>query len=361
MSPEKRSVRIDQIRISDTHTQIRDRMDSDHVAEIADRYQEDFESIPRVVLFGDDDRGYVVGDGWHRIHAAIKLGFREINALVHRGGEREAFKYALGANDAHGLKRSAADKRKAVLLAFEDEEIGKLSDRAIAELCRVSQPFVSKLRPITPTDNVISPPSRTGRDGRTRTAKPKKEKMGKAEKPAAKPAEPEPPVEVHPSSGNVFADLGLENPEELLAAADATPPAAEEDEGPTLEDIEEEYRERKAIQDDISDDDWVKKFDLYQLLPEDRLPIFFAEATRYRHLEDDLNSLKKRRKELGAKFRGLGPMHYRMVYGFNIKHPRDWKLCPPANKNGCGGTGTRDVMGVAMKCPSCKGAGYGVS
>jgi DNA repair exonuclease SbcCD ATPase subunit len=52
----------------------------------------------------------------------------------------------MSANAKHGARRTNADKRHAVLMALEDEEYKRLSDHEIAELCRVTQPFVSKIR-----------------------------------------------------------------------------------------------------------------------------------------------------------------------------------------------------------------------
>lgn len=55
--------------------------------------------------------------------------------------------YACGANAAHGLRRTNADKRRAVLTLLEDGEWAKLSDEEIARRCAVSRPFVGGLRP----------------------------------------------------------------------------------------------------------------------------------------------------------------------------------------------------------------------
>ncbi|HEV3448349.1 MAG TPA: hypothetical protein VG099_27180 [Gemmataceae bacterium] len=46
----------------------------------------------------------------------------------------------------HGLPRTNADKRKAVLLLLADVEWSQWSDGQIARRCQVSQVFVSKLR-----------------------------------------------------------------------------------------------------------------------------------------------------------------------------------------------------------------------
>ena len=55
---------------------------------------------------------------------------------------------SVGANAEHGLRRSNADKRRAVMRLLEDEEWGKWSDREIARRCRVSNGYVHKLKAV---------------------------------------------------------------------------------------------------------------------------------------------------------------------------------------------------------------------
>ena len=62
------------------------------------------------------------------------------------GTERDALLFSISCNGAHGLPRTNADKRKAVLLLLADAEWGQWSDGQIARRCQVSQVFVSKLR-----------------------------------------------------------------------------------------------------------------------------------------------------------------------------------------------------------------------
>ena len=54
--------------------------------------------------------------------------------------------YALGANKDHGERMTNADKRHGVIMALEDEELSKLSDREIANQCRVSHMTVNRIR-----------------------------------------------------------------------------------------------------------------------------------------------------------------------------------------------------------------------
>jgi hypothetical protein len=125
-------------------TQARVAIHGDVVNEYAECMEEG-EKFPVVILFRDAE-GYWVGDGFHRIHAAKKVGFTAIRAEVREGGPREAFLYACAANARHGLRPTAVDKRHAVMRLLMDEKWGQWSDREIARRCVVSHPFVGKIR-----------------------------------------------------------------------------------------------------------------------------------------------------------------------------------------------------------------------
>jgi hypothetical protein len=120
-------------------------------------------TFPPVVLFVDPKGVHHLADGYHRCAAAEAAGLTEIAAEVRQGTRKDALLYAVGANASHGLKRTNADRRKAVMLLLADASWGKRSDNWIAKQANVSQPFVSKLRA---TSNVISDPVRETADGR---------------------------------------------------------------------------------------------------------------------------------------------------------------------------------------------------
>lgn len=102
-------------------------------------------SFPPIIVFFDS-KTYWLADGWHRLIAHERIGCLTIFEEVKVGNERDALRYALGANSKHGLPRTNADKRNAVEIALADKEWAKLSDVKIANLCAVSQPFVLKMR-----------------------------------------------------------------------------------------------------------------------------------------------------------------------------------------------------------------------
>ncbi len=109
-------------------------------------YAEVLDELPPVELYLDQNGAFWVGDGNHRIAAATRAGRATIKARVRRGTRRDALLHAVGANVKHGLRRSNADKRRAVRLVLDDKEWRDQSDRWTANKCGVSHPFVASLR-----------------------------------------------------------------------------------------------------------------------------------------------------------------------------------------------------------------------
>jgi hypothetical protein len=100
--------------------------------------------FPPVVVFQDSDGHLLLADGFHRLEAHIRAGVPEISACVYSGDRQAAIKCALIANATHGLRRTNADKRRAVRIALR--EFPDLSTHEIARMTGVSQPFVSILK-----------------------------------------------------------------------------------------------------------------------------------------------------------------------------------------------------------------------
>jgi hypothetical protein len=132
--------------------------------------------LPPVTVYFDGER-YLLADGFHRCRAHELAGKAEIECAVHRGGEREARLFSVGCNAAHGLRRTTADKVRAVTLLLLDGEWSRKSDRWIADTCGVGHPFVAKLRGQVESDSTAT---REGRDGKQQSAtKAKKPKKGR--------------------------------------------------------------------------------------------------------------------------------------------------------------------------------------
>jgi ParB-like chromosome segregation protein Spo0J len=83
----------------------------------AQGYAEDMAAgavFPPIVVFFDGAE-FWLADGFHRLIAAEELGLVEISADVREGDRRDAILFAVGANAAHGLKRTNRDKCHAVM------------------------------------------------------------------------------------------------------------------------------------------------------------------------------------------------------------------------------------------------------
>lgn len=143
---EIQNLHLDQIEAT-AATQARARTDKDTVAEYAERMKAG-DVFPRPVVFAEvgAQTGFFLADGFHRIQAAMAAGLQEMSVEVHEGNLRDAIKYALQANERHGLRRTHKDKRSAVLFAMKDAEWSEMSNRQLADLCNVSHTFVATVR-----------------------------------------------------------------------------------------------------------------------------------------------------------------------------------------------------------------------
>lgn len=162
-----RKVMIEHIEY-DSENQARERLDNETVAEYAEAMERK-EKLPPIVCYHDGST-YWLADGFHRYHAARKRGEKYTEAQVIKGSRDDARWHAAGANTQHGLKRTNADKAKAVRLALALRP--NLSDNKIAAHCGVSPTTVGTIRrggstiqvgkSVTPAETL-----RTGADGRT--------------------------------------------------------------------------------------------------------------------------------------------------------------------------------------------------
>lgn len=147
--------------------------------------------FPPVKAFCDGTKIYLA-DGFHRVEAALRSGFKKIKADVSPGGFVDALRFALGANANHGLRRTNADKRRSLEMAWDHRvELfgGEPSNALLAEMCGVSDRTVASFRadvvkdvppppakaPTSPTQEPAKhepPTQRIGKDGKKRTVTP---------------------------------------------------------------------------------------------------------------------------------------------------------------------------------------------
>ncbi len=130
--------------IQDGGAQMRVEMHPDVVREYADNMAAGA-VFPPVVVY-HDGTDYWLGDGFHRVEAARKLERETIDAEVLEGDARQAILHGCRSNASHGLRRTQADKRRAVERLLSDEEWSKWSNRKIAKAARVDHKTVDKVR-----------------------------------------------------------------------------------------------------------------------------------------------------------------------------------------------------------------------
>jgi hypothetical protein len=128
----------------DGGTQTRESLDYGTVTDYADAMTEG-STFPAIVVYYDGSE-YWLADGFHRVAAAKQIGTLELDAEVIQGSRRDAVLHSVGANTSHGLRRTNADKRRAVETLLRDDEWRQWSDREIARRAQVSDRFVNKLR-----------------------------------------------------------------------------------------------------------------------------------------------------------------------------------------------------------------------
>lgn len=206
----------------DGRLQSRVEIDEDAVADYA-LALESGDKFPAVLAFFDGIKYYLT-DGYHRYHAHKRAGKASIEVEVVNGTFRDAIFHATSVNSKHGMRRSNADKRKAVMTLLEDFEWEGMSSSEIARHCGVSVAFVSNLRNVTgkQTESTVKYKDKDGE------VKEKKKAAGRpAKEPELKEPAPEPKQEEADQQQEGIDMLLAEN-EELkarlaVAAMDATP------------------------------------------------------------------------------------------------------------------------------------------
>jgi len=75
--------------------------------------------FPPVIVF-HDGCDFWLADGFHRVEANRKIGRETIFAEIREGSSRDAVLHGIGSNAEHGLRRTQADKRRAVERLLKD-------------------------------------------------------------------------------------------------------------------------------------------------------------------------------------------------------------------------------------------------
>lgn len=130
--------------VLDERLQSRVEISEEMVADFAHDMEQGDQFPPVTVHF--DGVQYYLSDGFHRYHAARRIEKASIVANVIPGTFRDAQLYATSVNAKHGMRRTNADKRKAVMTMLDDFEWSQWSNAEIARHCGTSAAFVSNLR-----------------------------------------------------------------------------------------------------------------------------------------------------------------------------------------------------------------------
>jgi hypothetical protein len=151
----------------DGGTQPRAAIDQAYVNELAEALRTPGLELPPVHVVADGAVYWLV-DGFHRWHGHRAAKRAKIQALVTQGSLEDARWQSFAANreqDHIGLRRTNAEKQRAVLAALAHPKGRTMSDRAIAEHVGVGHNMVSVYRKqLSSKDSCL----REGRDGRTR-------------------------------------------------------------------------------------------------------------------------------------------------------------------------------------------------
>lgn len=188
--------RIDAAKLrTDGGTQMRAQLDDSTVFEYTQAMAaaNGWGTFPAVVAYYDGTT-YWLGDGFHRVQAyrdAFPGSSDGVPVEVRSGTRRDAILHAAGANASHGLRRTNADKQRAVETLLRDNEWSQWSNAEIARRCAVDEKTVRNMRSkLEATSELPKSDVRKGADGRTiNTASIGKAKPASA--PAPRPVSPE--------------------------------------------------------------------------------------------------------------------------------------------------------------------------
>jgi hypothetical protein len=178
---ERKELELKKIRL-DGGTQVRASIKKDAVMHYSMSMEEGAVFPAMRVFFDGTD--YWLADGFHRYHAALRIGVTHFPCDIETGTPRDALFFGSSANNLHGQPMDNADKRKVTMIFVEDFEWGEWSNAEIARKIGVSAPFVAKMRGesapavrkyITPKGNVAEKRTPEKKDKPAKPAQPVKE------------------------------------------------------------------------------------------------------------------------------------------------------------------------------------------
>ena len=134
-------IKIEELNTRDLQT--RAALNEDTVSDYAEAMERG-DKFPPVTVFTDGAE-YYLADGFHRVEALRRIGKKSVMAELQDGDYKAALLYALKANSTHGLRRTNADKRHALEMAWNAREHlfgGEPSQNLLADTCGISRQTV---------------------------------------------------------------------------------------------------------------------------------------------------------------------------------------------------------------------------
>lgn len=285
---------LDLIRI-DGGTQSRVQLNEETVSEYRDAYLAGAEFPPVVVFYDGTDRW--LADGFHRYFGAKNAGRTTIHENITPGSRRDAVLYSLGCNANHGLKRTNADKRKAVELMLADDEWAAWSDNKIAQACGVSDKTVAAVRSSHFGNSEVTLAERTYTTKHGTTAVMQTGNIGKTAAPAPAPTPlPAAPAAATPAPTDDQEQAPAATPSAPAPTSAAPAPATDSE----VEKLRADVARLTSENDELSARLAETASDLAGLAEDnegmsrvfeadDKVVAALAEATRYRELNRVLN------------------------------------------------------------------------
>lgn len=182
---EKTMLGIELIRL-DGGTQPREGLNEKYIAELVEAIAEGATLPPVDVMY--DGSSYWLYDGFHRLAATRHANRASIAATVHQGDQAAAQWESYAANQSHGLRRSTADKERAIRAALKHPTGVKMANNLIAKHLGVSDKTVTRYREIMESASEIPKVTeRQGADGKVYST----ERIG-ANRPVAQSPNPQP-------------------------------------------------------------------------------------------------------------------------------------------------------------------------
>jgi uncharacterized ParB-like nuclease family protein len=223
--------------VMDERLQSRTEINENTVSEYAEALVAGAEFPPVLVYF--DGINYYLTDGYHRLLAHKRAQKVSILCNLVQGTLRDAIFHSTSVNSDHGMRRTHADKRKAVMTLLDDFEWEDMSNGQIAKHCRVSPSFVSELRKSIgkdTTDTVkYTTPGGKQMEKKKSAGRTPKEKEPELKEPAKTEPQVEHKVEAYDPRNELIEHLTKENDELTTNLALAHMGGTEQEQGEARE------------------------------------------------------------------------------------------------------------------------------